>query len=135
PTAWRPRSIGASSRSASPSRRSASRGRWPSRSATAPRRRPSRAPSPRADRLVPSHPFAVPGPPEGRARLYAGVIPGPLSIEHRDSGSRARAGRLRLAHGEVRTPAFVPVATKAAVKTLEPAELAALGYEMVLGNA
>ena len=31
-------------------------------------------------------------------------------------GSRARAGVLRLAHGEVRTPAFVPLATKAIVK-------------------
>jgi queuine tRNA-ribosyltransferase len=58
-----------------------------------------------------------------------------LSIEHRDAGSRARAGRLRLAHGEVRTPAFVPLATKGAVKTLEPAEVAGLGYDMVLGNA
>ena len=51
--------------------------------------------------------------------MYAAGIPGPLSIEHRDAGSRARAGRLRLAHGEVRTPAFVPLATKGAVKTLE----------------
>jgi queuine tRNA-ribosyltransferase len=42
---------------------------------------------------------------------------------------------LRLAHGEVRTPAFVPLATKGVVKTLEPAEVAALGYDMVLGNA
>ena len=67
--------------------------------------------------------------------MYAAGIPGPLSIEHRDAGSRARAGRLRLAHGDVRTPAFVPLATKGAVKTLEPAEVAALGYEMVLGNA
>jgi queuine tRNA-ribosyltransferase len=66
----------------------------------------------------------------GRAGIAA-----PLSIEHRDAGSRARAGRLRLAHGEVRTPAFVPLATKGAVKTLEPAEVAALGYDMVLGNA
>jgi queuine tRNA-ribosyltransferase len=34
----------------------------------------------------------------------------------------------------VRTPAFVPLATKATVKGLEPHEVAALGYEMVLGN-
>jgi queuine tRNA-ribosyltransferase len=67
--------------------------------------------------------------------LYAGVIAAPLTIEHRDAGSRARAGRVRLAHGEVATPAFVPLATKGAVKTLEPREVAALGYEMVLGNA
>ena len=47
---------------------------------------------------------------------------------------RARAGTLRLAHGEVRTPAFVPLATKAVVRGLEPADVAALGFEMVLGN-
>ncbi|MCU0313794.1 MAG: tRNA guanosine(34) transglycosylase Tgt [Solirubrobacteraceae bacterium] len=51
-----------------------------------------------------------------------------------DPGSRARAGILRTAHGEIRTPAFVPLATKATVKGLFPAEVAALGYEIVLGN-
>ena len=57
-----------------------------------------------------------------------------FSIRTRDPGSRARTGTLALAHGEVRTPAFVPLATKAVVKTLEPSELAALGYDMVLSN-
>jgi queuine tRNA-ribosyltransferase len=57
-----------------------------------------------------------------------------LQILHRDPGSQARAGVLRVAHGEVRTPAFVPLATKATVKGLEPREVAALGYDMVLGN-
>jgi len=58
----------------------------------------------------------------------------PFAVLHRDPGSRARVGILRTAHGEVRTPAFVPLATKATVKGLEPAEVAALGYDMVLGN-
>ena len=57
-----------------------------------------------------------------------------LEIHSRDPGSRARTGTLRLAHGEVRTPAFVPLATKAVVKTLEVREAAELGYDMVLGN-
>jgi queuine tRNA-ribosyltransferase len=57
-----------------------------------------------------------------------------FEIAHRDVASRARAGVLRLAHGPVRTPAFVPLATKGAVKTLLPGEVAALGYDMVLGN-
>jgi queuine tRNA-ribosyltransferase len=57
-----------------------------------------------------------------------------LEIRHRDSRSRARTGVLRLAHGEVRTPAFVPLATKGVVKGIEPREVAALGYDMVLGN-
>ncbi|MBL1597882.1 tRNA-guanine transglycosylase, partial [Klebsiella pneumoniae] len=43
-------------------------------------------------------------------------------------------GVLRLAHGEVRTPAFVPLATKGVVRGLEPRDLEALGYDMVLGN-
>jgi len=47
----------------------------------------------------------------------------------------ARAGVLRTAHGEVRTPAFMPVGTKATVKTVDPGELQALGAEIVLGNA
>ncbi len=57
-----------------------------------------------------------------------------LEIHARDAASRARAGMLRLAHGDVRTPAFVPLATKAVVKTLEAHEVRALGFDMVLGN-
>ena len=57
-----------------------------------------------------------------------------LTIEARDGATCARAGRLRTAHGDVRTPAFVPLATKATVKGLLPHEVAALGYDMVLGN-
>ena len=57
-----------------------------------------------------------------------------FDIRTTDDGSRARTGTLRLAHGEVRTPAFVPLATKAVVKTLEVREAAALGFDMVLGN-
>ncbi len=57
-----------------------------------------------------------------------------LSIEARDPASRARAATLHTRRGDVRTPAFVPLATKATVKGLLPEEVAALGYEMVLGN-
>jgi queuine tRNA-ribosyltransferase len=57
-----------------------------------------------------------------------------FSVRTRDPGSRARTGTLKLAHGEVSTPAFVPLATRGTVKTLEPRDVAALGYEMVLGN-
>ena len=58
----------------------------------------------------------------------------PLEILAHNPGSRARAGILRTAHGEIRTPAFVPLATKATVKGLLPEEVAGLGYDMVLGN-
>jgi len=46
----------------------------------------------------------------------------------------ARAGIVRTAHGEIRTPAFMPVGTKGTVKTLLPEEVAALGADVVLGN-
>ncbi len=57
-----------------------------------------------------------------------------FTIAARSPGSRARRGTLHLAHGDVQTPAFVPLATRGAVKALEPRDVAALGYEMVLGN-
>jgi len=46
----------------------------------------------------------------------------------------ARAGILRTAHGEVRTPAFLPVGTKATVKAVDPDELRTVGAEIVLCN-
>jgi queuine tRNA-ribosyltransferase len=54
-------------------------------------------------------------------------------IDARDG--TARAGVLRTAHGSVRTPAFVPLASTATVKSLDSSEVAALGYDLVLGNA
>ncbi|HWN21344.1 MAG TPA: tRNA guanosine(34) transglycosylase Tgt [Gaiellaceae bacterium] len=46
----------------------------------------------------------------------------------------ARAGVLRTAHGEVRTPAFMPVGTKGTVKSLDPDELRTVGSQIILGN-
>jgi queuine tRNA-ribosyltransferase len=46
----------------------------------------------------------------------------------------ARAGVLRTAHGEVRTPVFMPVGTKGTVKTLHPDEVRDLGAQILLGN-
>jgi queuine tRNA-ribosyltransferase len=57
-----------------------------------------------------------------------------FTVRTRVPGGRARTGTLHLAHGDVSTPAFVPLATKGAVKTLEPRDVAALGYELILGN-
>ena len=57
-----------------------------------------------------------------------------LEILASDSGSLARAGTLRTAHGDIRTPAFVPLATKGSVRGLLPAEVSELGYDIVLGN-
>ena len=46
----------------------------------------------------------------------------------------ARAGVLATAHGEIRTPAFMPVGTKATVKSLHPDEVRALGADVILAN-
>ena len=46
----------------------------------------------------------------------------------------ARAGVLATAHGEIRTPAFMPVGTKGTVKSLHPDEVRALGAAVILGN-
>jgi queuine tRNA-ribosyltransferase len=57
-----------------------------------------------------------------------------FDIRTREAGGHARTGTLRLTHGDVRTPAFVPLATKGVVKTLEVREAGDLGFDMVLGN-
>lgn len=46
----------------------------------------------------------------------------------------ARRGTISLAHGEVQTPAFMPVGTYGSVKTLSPAEIRETGVQIVLGN-
>src|SRR2546423_8711255 len=60
------------------------------------------------------------------------AVTGSFTIAARDGA--ARTGVLRTAHGDVATPAFVPLASTATVKTLHASEVEALGYEMVLGN-
>jgi queuine tRNA-ribosyltransferase len=46
----------------------------------------------------------------------------------------ARRGRLRTAHGIVETPAFMPVGTRATVKSLSPDDLRDAGAQIVLSN-
>jgi queuine tRNA-ribosyltransferase len=55
-----------------------------------------------------------------------------FEIEARDGA--ARAGIIHTAHGAIRTPAFIPLATKGSVRGLEAREVAELGYELILGN-
>jgi len=50
------------------------------------------------------------------------------------SDGRARAGRLVTPHGEVETPCFMPVGTKATVKAVTPRDLAEIGARIVLAN-
>jgi queuine tRNA-ribosyltransferase len=60
--------------------------------------------------------------------------PARLSFEIQARDGDARAGLIHLAHGEVATPAFIPLATKGSVRGLSSREVAELGYGMVLGN-
>ena len=60
--------------------------------------------------------------------------PARLEFEIQASDGAARTGRLRTAHGEVRTPAFIPLATRGAVRTLDVSDVAGLGFELILGN-
>ena len=46
----------------------------------------------------------------------------------------ARAGCLKTAHGDVETPIFMPVGTRATVKAMTPEELRSLGAQIILGN-
>ena len=55
-----------------------------------------------------------------------------FNVTHTDG--RARRGVLRTAHGEIDTPAFMPVGTYGTVKAMNPVELRELGAQIVLGN-
>jgi queuine tRNA-ribosyltransferase len=57
-----------------------------------------------------------------------------VSFEVTARDGAARAGVLTTAHGAVPTPAFMPVGTKASVKTLHPDEVSDLGATILLGN-
>ena len=60
--------------------------------------------------------------------------PGRLRFEISARDGAARTGRLLTSSGPVQTPAFIPLATKGAVRTLSFADVATLGFELVLGN-
>jgi queuine tRNA-ribosyltransferase len=53
------------------------------------------------------------------------VSAGEFTLEASDG--EARAGRLTTAHGDVETPVFMPVGTRATVKAVDPRELEQLG--------
>ena len=47
---------------------------------------------------------------------------------------KARAGTIRTVRGDIETPIFMPVGTRASVKALTPDELESLGARIILGN-
>jgi queuine tRNA-ribosyltransferase len=59
---------------------------------------------------------------------------GNFRVDARCGRTRARAGVLETAHGPVKTPAFMPVGTRATVKAMAPFELKAIGAQIILSN-
>ena len=57
-----------------------------------------------------------------------------FSVIHKDSRTAARSGLLRTDHGEIPTPVFMPVGTRASVKSVEPEELTAQQTHIILAN-
>src|SRR4029079_14045884 len=51
-----------------------------------------------------------------------------------DKNTKARRGRLKIAHGVIETPAFMPVGTQGTVKAVSPRELHELGAQIILGS-
>jgi len=56
------------------------------------------------------------------------------TLLHQDAGSAARTGVIRLPHGTVQTPAFMPVGTAATVKGMTKDDLHEIGFEIILAN-
>ena len=48
--------------------------------------------------------------------------------------SKARLGKITTNHGEIETPIFMPVGTRATVKTMTPEELKDIGAQIILSN-
>src|SRR3989344_8972084 len=57
-----------------------------------------------------------------------------FKIIKKSKKSRARLGILKTAHGEIETPAFVPVATQAAIKTLSNEEALETKTQILIAN-
>lgn len=60
---------------------------------------------------------------------------GPIEFELLNNDGPARTGVINTPHGRVQTPAFMPVGTQGTVKAMTPEGLAAVGAEIILGNA
>ncbi len=57
-----------------------------------------------------------------------------FDILGREPNSHARAGLIHTSHGDIETPAFMPVATQASVKGLTSEDLVALGVQLIIAN-
>lgn len=57
-----------------------------------------------------------------------------FNILKKDLKTRARIGVIKTAHGDVKTPVFLPIGTKGAIKSIAAEELKFWGAEMILAN-
>ncbi|MBL6956252.1 MAG: tRNA guanosine(34) transglycosylase Tgt [Chlorobium phaeobacteroides] len=57
-----------------------------------------------------------------------------FTVTHKDSGTASRSGILSTDHGDIPTPVFMPVGTRASVKSTEPEELKAQQVHIILAN-
>jgi queuine tRNA-ribosyltransferase len=58
-----------------------------------------------------------------------------FQIKNTDNSTEARTGELKTAHGIVKTPFFMPVATKLTVKHITPMEVEQMGGQALISNA
>ena len=58
-----------------------------------------------------------------------------FKVVAKGKNTKARVGELTTPHGVIHTPCFMPVGTKATVKTLSPLQLKEIGAEIILANA
>ena len=57
-----------------------------------------------------------------------------FTILQQDTKTKARTGVITTTHGTIKTPAFIPVATQAAIKGLSTAQLQEIGFDALLCN-
>jgi queuine tRNA-ribosyltransferase len=58
-----------------------------------------------------------------------------FDLQHTDTGSKARAGKITTDHGEILTPIFMPVGTAGSVKAVTQQQLVTdVGAQIILGN-
>lgn len=68
------------------------------------------------------------------ASVTAVTAPFAFQLQVADPESSARRGVITTSRGQIQTPAFMPVGTQAAVKTLAPDEVAGTGAQIILAN-
>ncbi|GAA1110800.1 tRNA guanosine(34) transglycosylase Tgt [Nesterenkonia jeotgali] len=93
-------------------------------------------PSDPLQRTTPAHAASQESAPqEGAPHPQAGRGSFGFAVEARIPGALGRTGTIRTPHGDIRTPAFIPVATKATIKSVRPDEILEVGAQAALANA